>query len=52
MNTHCAEVHRVAILSSKGALQQHVIDVMTCAVIEISHVEQFRLEVLEVCLII
>lgn len=52
MVTHCGEIHRVAILSSKCALQQHVTDVMTCAVVEISHVEQFGFEVLEVCLIL
>lgn len=52
MDTYRGEVHRVAVLSSEGALQKHVTDVMTRAVIEIGHVEQFGLEVLEVCFII
>lgn len=49
--TYCAEVDWVAVLPSEGALQQHVVDVVTCAVVEVSHVEQFGLESLEVGLL-
>jgi len=52
VRTHCGEVHRVAILSPKGALQEHLADVVTRAVVEVGHVEQLGLEVLEVCLIL
>lgn len=50
--TYCAEVDWVAVLSSEGALQQHVCDVVTRAVVEVSHVKQFGLKSLEVGLLL
>lgn len=51
-NTYDGEVQWGAVLSPKGALKEHVPDVMTCAAVEISHVEQLGLEVLEIGLIL
>lgn len=50
--THRAEVDWVAVVSSEGALQQHVVDVVTRAVVEVGHVEQLGLESLEVGLLL
>lgn len=50
--TYRAEVDWVAVVSSEGALQQHVVDVVTRAVVEVGHVEQLGLESLEVGLLL
>lgn len=47
-----AEVDWVAVVSSEGALQQHVVDVVTRAVVEVGHIEQLGLESLEVGLLL
>ena len=45
MDTHDREVHREAFLSTECAPQEHVTDIMTRAVVEVSHIEQFGLVV-------
>lgn len=52
MVTYSGEVYREAILPSEGALQEHFVDIMTSAVVEIRHVELLRLEVDKITLLL
>lgn len=52
MVTYSGEEWRVAILPSEGALQEHFVDIVACAVVEIRHVELLGLVVGKISLVL
>lgn len=51
-HAYSSEVHRKALFSPVGALQKHVVDVMACAIVKVSHVERLGPEVSKVRLLL